>query len=212
MKRVIAIVLCMIMIVGNSVIVWADTTVTGTFSDGNWTYSPSGGNTQNVTATYSVEAGKVYSVDIMWGSLQYEYEATGTWKTNSNSYDWNITKDWTCAPGANEIKLVNHSNASVSAQFDFTPGSVVLSNYGIETLTGNFASTKNSDNADNTLNTSLASAEGTQYYSTYEDCITNSLSEITDKMTLTLTSSLPTKTGTSPGGETVGTVKITLSN
>lgn len=216
MKKIVAIVLCMIIIASSSIIVYAAQTVTGTSTDGNFTYNPSGGNSQIITASYeTTDTTPSYSVDITWGSLKYVYEATGTWNINDTKYVWSVTKDWTCASGANEIKMVNHSNQEVTATFEFSPVNTYLTNYGFTNLEGKFTSTKNgTQTASSNMSTTLDSAEGAEYKATYDEYQSSGstyFNKVTDMMTLKLTSSEPTKIGTSVGDETVGTVTITLT-
>ena len=81
-------------------------------------------------------------------------------------------------------------------------------------------STKGNNNVDTTINTSLESAEGKKYCTSYEeyeaykveypDAVDGGLNVITDKILLTLSSSNPTKLGTATGKK-VGTVTITLN-
>lgn len=109
----------------------------------------------NVTATYvdgsSGGAGgagtKVYNVDITWGDMAFTYTAeAGIWDPTNHTYTgaeggaWAVDKE-----GGNTITVTNHSNADVTAVFNYAADT------GFEGITGTF------DNA--SLN--LESAVGT---------------------------------------------------
>lgn len=75
-----------------------------------------------VTATYqSTGNGQtVYSVDIIWGSMDFTYQTAGKyWDPSEHKY---IETDagWTCADSANQIKITNHSNAEVNCSLSYT--------------------------------------------------------------------------------------------
>ena len=65
----------------------------------------------------------VYSVDITWGSMEFTYTAAseGTWNPQTHGYDNVTPAAWSCEAGANEITVTNHSNAKVTATFEYTP-------------------------------------------------------------------------------------------
>lgn len=72
----------------------------------------------------------VYSVDIEWGSMEFIYAKSTelTWDPTQHASVGTPSTKWTVPEGksnnglaANEIRLTNHSNASVVARLDFNP-------------------------------------------------------------------------------------------
>lgn len=83
-----------------------------------------GTGTKEVTATYATngKAATVYSVDIEWGNMQYTYtiDSEGTWDPETHQFDGaSDTGKWSCSDGADKVKVTNHSNAAVKAEFDY---------------------------------------------------------------------------------------------
>lgn len=111
-----------------------------------------GAASHDVKATYRADSsggagGKVYSVDITWGDMAFTYTAeAGIWDPTNHTYTgaeggaWAVDKE-----GGNTITVTNHSNADVTAVFNYAAAS------GFGDISGTF------DNA--SLN--LASAVGT---------------------------------------------------
>ena len=75
-------------------------------------------------------ASTVYSVDIEWGSMEFIYAKSNklTWDPTQHVSVGTPSTKWTVPEGksnnglaANEIRLTNHSNASVVARLDFNP-------------------------------------------------------------------------------------------
>ena len=79
----------------------------------------------NVTASYQTAAAStvVYSVDIAWGSLHFDYTAgtLGTWDPTTHTYFGETSGSWSCEDGANRITITNHSNVGLTATFSYTP-------------------------------------------------------------------------------------------
>ena len=87
----------------------------------------------------------VYSVDIEWGSMEFEYVDAGTkWDPETHTYKTETEAKWTFDEGANEVKVTNHSNNPVAVALSYTPAT------DFSGITGTF------DVAEKTL----ASAEG----------------------------------------------------
>ncbi|MBQ8403158.1 MAG: hypothetical protein IJX55_01880 [Clostridia bacterium] len=62
-----------------------------------------------------------YSVDIVWGSMDFEYhEADKVWSPSSHSYVANGSPYWTCDEGSNIITITNHSSKPISAALSYT--------------------------------------------------------------------------------------------
>jgi len=75
----------------------------------------------------------VFSVDIEWGALEFTYSSAGTrvWDPATHTYTDNTTAGW--AESGNTVKVTNHSNKGVAANFTFTKlGSIT------ESITGSF--------------------------------------------------------------------------
>lgn len=87
----------------------------------SWVGSPS--HQANVTARYeqTSEPSSVYSVDIIWGKMEFTYSVhtTRTWNSATNSYQDDHDTKWQSE--GNEITVVNHSNRPVTAEFAFQP-------------------------------------------------------------------------------------------
>ena len=81
-------------------------------------------DSHDVTATYKegVNGGTIYSIDIEWGSLAFTYnaESSGTWDPGTHTYNDKAEAEWTCDPGANVVKVINHSNAELTANVSFS--------------------------------------------------------------------------------------------
>lgn len=108
---------------------------------------------------------KVYSVDVTWGAMSFTYvhNGTKTWNDNTHEYDVKYTSEWQAE--GNTIKLTNHSNTAVQANFRYNNGTQYSG------VTGSFNST--------VLN--LPSALGKAV----------NASELTGVRTLTLSGSMP---------------------
>ena len=63
----------------------------------------------------------VYHVDVSWGSMEFTYNAAtqGSWNPSTHSYDEGSQASWTYETNANVITVKNHSNAGITASFDF---------------------------------------------------------------------------------------------
>lgn len=115
MKRLSIICLSILLALSLSVTAWATNGQAKGQGLGTTTSIP-------VSATYreSSDGGTVYSVDIIWGSMDFTYQTAGKhWDPASHEY---ITTDagWTCADGADQIKITNHSNAEVNCSLSYT--------------------------------------------------------------------------------------------
>ena len=142
----------------------------------------------NVTATYvdglsGGAGGTVYSVDITWGDMAFTYTAAaGIWDpathktTGAEGGAWTVDKE-----GGNTITVTNHSNADVTAVFNYAAAS------GFEGISGTF------DNA----SLGLKSAVGTE--------VANAP---TGTAALTLDGALGSDT---TANTTIGTITVTLN-
>lgn len=105
MKKILSIALCLVLILSLGTTAYAADTITG-------------GQTQTVTGNYqaAAEAGTVYSVDIQWGSLEFTYEVPAqVWDTETHTYKSpdDAIPQWVCEDGANQVTVVNRSNAGI---------------------------------------------------------------------------------------------------
>lgn len=104
------------------------------------TVTTQGGSTQphNVTGNYVAGSSSdtVYSVDVQWGAMEFTYTAAsqGQWNPTDHQYDSDgtTTGSWTCADGAGDITVTNHSNQKITATVSFTAAS------GFEGVAGSF--------------------------------------------------------------------------
>ena len=105
MKKILSIALCLVLILSLGTTAYAADTITG-------------GQSQTVTGNYqaAAEAGTVYSVDIQWGSLEFTYEVPAqVWDTETHTYKApdDAAPQWVCEDGANQVTVVNRSNAGI---------------------------------------------------------------------------------------------------
>lgn len=130
-KKIIAILLIFVMIVGNSVVVFGADLVTGTFTDGNWTYNPSGGNSNDVKANVTLTADDTYSVEITWGALTYTAEADGNWNVTNGNYDIPGVTTWTstATDTADIVTVTNKSNVGIKATLSGTVDTDFITKY-----------------------------------------------------------------------------------
>ena len=119
--------LCVIMVVA-MIAALATSVFAGTIKSGDGSVSG------DVNAKY-IKAEDVYKVDITWGAMEFDYNATGrVWNTTTHTWDedpdapatWTVHSD-------NTIKLANHSSAEVEASFEFA------AEQGYTELTGSFS-------------------------------------------------------------------------
>lgn len=83
-----------------------------------------------VTATYQEIANTdtVYSVDIIWGSMDFTYQVqNGSWDPKTHSYSTSSSGTWANPVTgdnnlkSNQLKITNHSNAAVAFSIEYTP-------------------------------------------------------------------------------------------
>ncbi len=85
--------------------------------------SPGGNTTIDVQGKYQSgdEPATVYYVDVSWGSMEFTYNAAtlGSWDPSTHSYVEGSQASWTYDINANVITVKNHSNAGITASFNF---------------------------------------------------------------------------------------------
>lgn len=169
MKKKIALLLAMTMIFSCSTVAFGAQAKTTTIKNGNGgqlsdavkQYS----DEQEITAKYVQDAGTVYSVDVVWGSMQFIYSVNGVWNpeklqmTGGSDNGWSVAK-----PADNDVKVVNRSNAAVMIDMDAT----MNTNYSNGDIFAEFAEIKDSADATSTVtqttgvaDANLSSAVGT---------------------------------------------------
>lgn len=91
----------------------------------------------NVMGTYtdSSTANTVYSVDVKWGAMKFNYTKSGNavWNPKDHSYDrGGVTGSWNAE--GNTVTVTNHSNAAVHVAAAFAAETDVLG----DSVTGTF--------------------------------------------------------------------------
>lgn len=138
MKKIFAVILTLALLSMASVTAFADNIDT---------IGESGSAEVKGTYVAGGSAATVYSVDIAWGSMEFTYTdaSVGTWNPDNHKYDGAEEAKWSCAKGADEIKVTNHSNADVTVNFSYAPESAYNG------ITGTFSNvTLHIGNAENT--------------------------------------------------------------
>lgn len=82
-------------------------------------------NSKDVFATYieGTDESTVYSVDLQWGNLEFDYNegSVGTWLPNKHEYSNTVNPGWTpSTPDSNQISITNHSNSAVTCIIEYT--------------------------------------------------------------------------------------------
>lgn len=121
MKKILSLILAVALVMAVGATAYAATISTGNQSI-------------DVEAKYqdSITTATVYSVDVTWGAMQFTYSESGamTWNPADHTYTDNTTAAWTAS--GNTVTVTNHSNAAVTASFEFA----ALEDY--DTVTGSF--------------------------------------------------------------------------
>lgn len=82
-----------------------------------------GSDSHDVYVTYQEGASSptIYSVDIVWESMEFTYTAAskGTWNPSTHTFTDVEGASWSFAN--NKITVTNHSNADVNTSFSYTP-------------------------------------------------------------------------------------------
>ncbi len=161
----------------------------------------------DVTAKYSaVTVTDVYSVDIEWGSMTFEYTDGGrVWNPETHKYDTTAEPSWRCADGANKVKVTNHSNNPVTVEISYTPSA------DYSEISGEF------DFPTKTLEAAAEnSAPESAPYFTSSLSLSGALSQNVTSSTVIGSAKVTLKSGTDNGGnddetQAQGLIKITSS-
>ena len=115
MKKILTVILSVAMLYVTAICASAENPIT----------TAGGTDSAAVKATYTPggTSPSVFSVDIVWGSMEFTYtgESAGTWNPKNHSYDGKKAAAWSCADGENVIKVTNHSNSETTAVMEYTP-------------------------------------------------------------------------------------------
>lgn len=113
MRKILSIILVMVMTLTISTTVFAETIDTST-----------GSSNMDVKAKYnSTTPADVYSVDVTWGAMEFDYNAGGQkWNTSTHKWesDSSAPAGWEVKDSSNIITLANNSSKAVNATFAFT--------------------------------------------------------------------------------------------
>lgn len=120
MKKLSAIVIAIILVA----------TLSFSVSATNPIVTNNGTDTATVKATF-VDAADIYSVNISWGALTYNYTESWSTTTRTNSYTWTST----AAGTADKVTVANSSNVAITAAFSYTADVTITG------VTGTFAPT-----------------------------------------------------------------------
>ena len=114
MKRIIAAALTLTLSLSMGTAVYADS-------------SKLNPDPKEIKVTYqtgTVKNDAVYSVDVEWGDLAYTYSSGGvkTWNPTELKYEIknSSTPTWSCAEGADKIKVTNNSNVGITAKLSYS--------------------------------------------------------------------------------------------
>lgn len=112
MKKIMSFIFAMVMALTVSTTAFAATIETST-----------GSSSADVKAKYnSATLTDVYSVDVTWGAMEFDYNAGGQkWDTTAHKWvsDETVPTGWTVQNSSNTITLANHSSKAVNATFAF---------------------------------------------------------------------------------------------
>ncbi len=83
----------------------------------------SGSASFDVMASYSSTAKiDIYSVDITWGNMNFEYhEEEKKWNPSTHKYETQKGAYWSCIENSNAITVTNHSSKPITAALSYTP-------------------------------------------------------------------------------------------
>ena len=115
MKRVISTLLMIVIILVNSIVVLADT---GTSSK-----RISGRNDKvviDVEGDYVSQEETLYSVEISWGNMEFQYELNGSYNPSTHEYNSSSSDVWNIGATDNRITVKNHSNTDIVAALNYS--------------------------------------------------------------------------------------------
>lgn len=208
MKKLSALILGLGLLAGSTVNTFAIVEGSGKVSSKDGSVQFAAGDS-DLQVNGKISATSVYSVDIEWGNMTFNY--TGTWDPSQHEYTdgtWESTeKDSTDKKtiDSGKIRMLNHSNRDITATCKFG------NEYGITGKWSNQGeSASASDSAETTMSTKTA--EGVTYASEYDAAADDSgiKNEVTLKMVGIATSDYLAKVQNKAGK--IGTVTMILSD
>lgn len=143
MKRVISILLTLVMILVNSIVALADT---GTSS--KQIREKNEKVVIDVEGEYTSQPETVYSVEISWGNMEFQYKMTGSYNPSTHDYNSTSSDVWNIGATGNRITVKNHSNTDITATLSYSKT--------LNTVTGIFKDATTGGQAKNTLNAGTA--------------------------------------------------------
>lgn len=114
MKKILAVILSLALVV---------TMGTAVFADGEKNGLKSGDEVKiDVSAKYNdgVNTPTKYSVDVSWGEMEFTYSVGGTLVWDAETHDYSMTdasQNWSAE--GNTVTVVNHSNIAITAEFEY---------------------------------------------------------------------------------------------
>ena len=85
-----------------------------------------------VTGTYAGDPSETYSVDVVWGAMEFTYNANGKTQWNPESHEYDLADGGEAAKWeyeGNTVTVTNHSNKDVNVNFSFAKADSVKGNY-----------------------------------------------------------------------------------
>ena len=116
MKKFTAIILSLVMVVGNSIVVWAadDTSPKTGVQPGENT------NISIIGVYQSLPVSTCYSVDVSWGDMQFKYDEASVWNPDTHEYKSSSAYWKPRVDAGNVITITNHSNVEISVTLNYT--------------------------------------------------------------------------------------------
>ena len=125
MKKLFAVILAMIIVAAPVTAFAAEDTIT----------NENGSRSIDVQAKYvdGMATPDVYSVDVVWGAMEFIYSASGTrtWDPSNHQYTDSISAGWSVS--GNTVTVTNHSNKGVGVAFAYVKAS------GFDEVSGAFS-------------------------------------------------------------------------
>jgi len=85
-----------------------------------------------VTGTYAGDPSETYSVDVVWGAMEFTYNANGKTQWNPEQHEYILADGGAAAKWeyeGNTVTVTNHSNKDVNVSFSFAKDTSVKGNY-----------------------------------------------------------------------------------
>lgn len=129
MKKLISLILALVMVMGLATTAFAEEAGSKTLNEKNGTSYDIKVEGKYIEKLLSKE---IISVDVEWDAMNFTYAATqqGTWQPDSHTYSNATEKAAWVGDTTSDIKVTNHSNVDVTANFSFKAD--------ITTVTGSF--------------------------------------------------------------------------